>query len=84
MIREPDRIDKKGRTILEETDILNLEEYFSDTLVLEEEFTDMQVLICTILQELPSTPLDNETIGCIYTLEQVCTTILEKINTKLQ
>lgn len=44
----------------------------------------MQTLIYDILQDLPVTPLDNTTIGCIFTLEQICMIILEKINTKLQ
>lgn len=84
----PDRKTKKGKTILEETDrytnLINFNELCTDTIALEEDFTDMQMLIYDILQDLPATPLDNTTIGCIFTLEQICMIILEKINTKLQ
>lgn len=84
MINRPVRKNKDGRTILEEINEIPLEEYFSDTLALEEDFSDMQMLICDILGKLPDTPLNNIEISCISTLEQACITILEKINTKLQ
>ena len=84
MITRPTRKDKNGRTILEEINEIPLEEYFSDTLTLEEDFSDMQMLICDILGKLPDMPLTNTDISWITTLEQVCITILEKINTKLQ
>ena len=88
MRSKPDRKNSKGKTILEETDgytnLINFNELCTDTIALEEDFTDMQMLIYDILQDLPATPLDNTTIECIFTLEQICMIILEKINTKLQ
>lgn len=87
MIRKPDRKNKYGKTILEEingTNEIPLGEYFSDTLALEEDFSDMQMLICDILGKLLDKPLTNTDISWITTLEQACITILEKINTKLQ
>lgn len=88
MIDRPIRKNKDGRTILEEfdgyTDTYNLQNYFSDTLALEEDFSDMQMLICDILGKLPDMPLTNIDISWITILEQACITILEKINTKLQ
>lgn len=88
MINKQDRKDNKGRIILEETDgytnLIEFNELCTDAIALEEDFTDMQMLIYDILQDLPVTPLDNITIGCIFTLEQICMIILEKINTKLR
>ena len=84
MITRPTRKDKNGRTILEEINELPIIEYLSDTFALEEDFSDMQMLICDILAKLPDTPLNYTEISCIGTLEQACITILEKINTKLQ
>ena len=88
MINKQDRKDNKGRIILEETDgytnLIEFNELCPDTIALEEDFTDMQMLIYDILQDLPVTPLDNTTIGCIFTLEQMCMIILEKINIKLK
>lgn len=85
---KPDRKTSKGRTILEETDEyikpLLLKELCSDTLMLEDVFTDIQMLVCDMLGKLSAAAIDNETIECIYTLQQVCITILEKINTKIQ
>lgn len=84
----PDRKTEKGKTILEETDgysnLIEFNELCTDTIALEEDFTDIQMLIYDILQDLPVTPLDDTTIGCIFTLEQICMIILEKINTKLK
>lgn len=84
---KPDRKTEKGKTILEETDgyteTLYLKELYSDTLMLEDMFTDMQMLMYDIFNKLQVTDIDNTTIECIYTLQQVCMAILEKINTKI-
>ena len=86
MINRPNRKTKNGKTILEEIDgyddIHTLQNY-NDMVMLEDEFVDMQLIICDILGKLSDTLLDNSDINCISTLNQACTTILEKINTKL-
>lgn len=68
----------------EDEAILLLNELCSDSLLLDDTFSDMQMLICDIIGKLSATPLDNTTIECIYTLQQVCIIVLEKINTKIQ
>lgn len=87
MLPNPRRKTKKGRNILEEVDgyedLVYLKELYSDTLMLEDMFTDMQMLICDMTNNLKTQDIDNITMESIYTLQQVCITILEKINTKI-
>lgn len=79
MINHKDRKDNRGKTILEETDLLNM----TDSICLEEDFSDMQILLCDIQNKINTVGLSQEMLNCIYTLEQVCMNILERINTKL-
>lgn len=75
--------DRKLEKINKYADLLYLKELYSDTLMLEDVFADMQMLISDITNKLQATDIDNTTIECIYTLQQVCITILEKINNKI-
>lgn len=79
MIINKDRKDSRGKTILEETDLLNI----TDSICLEEDFLDMQMLVYDIQQKINNAELNQERLNCIYTLEQICMNILERINTKI-
>lgn len=78
MLPNPKRKDKKGRTILEETDIICF-----DTVELEETFVDMQILINNLFKNLRTSNLDTASVDNISTLQEICISILEKINDKL-
>lgn len=85
MINKETRKTKDGKEILEEKEaVLFLKELCNDTLLLDDTFSDMQMLICDMLGKLSDFPLTTKEIELIFTLQQICMTILEKINTKLQ
>lgn len=78
MLPNPKRKNKNGRTILEETDINCF-----DTIELEEAFVDMQILINNLFKDIRTTDLDTASINNIYTLQEICISILERIKDKL-
>lgn len=77
-------INKQSRITEEKEAVLFLKELCNDTLLLDDTFSDMQMLIHNMLEKLSTFPLTTEEIELIFTLQQICMTILEKINTKLQ
>lgn len=71
-------ITKKNKKLTE--DIMQIQINQVDTMYLQEEFSEMQVAICGIIERLAETDLDETQINIIYNLNEVCNAIIDQIS----
>ena len=71
-------VTKKNKKLTE--DIMQVQIQQIDTMYLQEEFTEMQVAICGIIERLSVTDLSETQIDIIYNLNAICNVILDLIS----
>lgn len=74
-------VTKKNRKLTE--DLVKVQMQHIDSMFLQDEFSQMQVGICEIIEKLKETDLDETTINVIYQLNEICNVIIDKINLNL-
>lgn len=70
-------INKKNKTLTEE--LLKVQIDAVDSAYIQDEFSNMQVAICEIIETLSLTDLDENKIAIIDQLIQVCNNVLDQI-----
>ncbi len=70
-------ITKKNKKLTE--DIMQIQIDQVDTMFLQEEFTQMQVALSNIIEQLSVNDLDETKIDIIYNLNEVCNVIIDQI-----
>ena len=70
-------ITKKNKKLTE--DIMQIQIDQVDTMFLQEEFTQMQVALSNIIEQLSVNDLDETKIDIIYNLNEVCNAIIDQI-----
>ncbi len=68
---------KKNKKLTE--DILQIQVNQVDTMFLQDEFSQMQMAICSIIEQLSVTDLSETQINIIYNLNEVCNAIIDQI-----
>ena len=71
-------VTKKIKKLTEE--LVKVQMQHIDPTFLQDEFTQMQVAICEIIEKLQETNLDEATINVIYQLNEICNAVIDKIN----
>lgn len=71
-------VTKKNKQLTE--DLIKVQVEQIDSIYLQEEFTEMQVAICSIIERLSETDLDKETINVVYQLNEICNAIIDQIS----
>ncbi len=71
-------VTKKNKKLTEE--LVKVQMQHIDPTFLQDEFTQMQVAICEIIEKLQETNLDETTINVIYQLNEICNAIIDKID----
>lgn len=71
-------VTKKNKKLTE--DIMEIQVNHVDTMFLQDEFSQMQVAICSIIEQLSVTDLDETQIDIIYNLNAICNAILDQIS----
>ena len=71
-------VTKKNKKLTEE--LVKVQMQHIDPTFLQDEFTQMQVAICEIIEKLQETNLDEATINVIYQLNEICNAIIDKID----
>ncbi len=71
-------VTKKNKKLTEE--LVKVQMQHIDPTFLQDEFTQMQVAICEIIEKLQETNLDEATINVIYQLNEICNAVIDKIN----
>ena len=74
-------VTKKNKKLTE--DLVEVQMKHIDSMFLQDEFSQMQVGICEIIEKLQETDLDETTINVIYQLNEICNVIIDKINLNL-
>ena len=70
-------VTKKNRKLTE--DIMQVQINQVDTMFLQEEFTQMQMALCSIIEQLSVNDLNETQINIIYNLNEVCNAIIDQI-----
>lgn len=70
-------VEKKNKKLTE--DIMQIQIDQVDTMFLQEEFTQMQVALSNIIEQLSVNDLDETKIDIIYNLNEVCNVIIDQI-----
>ncbi len=71
-------VTKKDKKLTE--DLIKVQVEQIDSIYLQEEFTEMQVAICSIIERLSETDLDQTTINVVYQLNEICNAIIDQIS----
>lgn len=71
-------VTKKNKKLTE--DFIKVQMQHIDPTFLQDEFSQMQVAICSIIEKLQETNLDETTINVIYQLNEICNAIIDKID----
>ena len=71
-------VTKKNKKLTE--DFIKVQMQHIDPTFLQDEFSQMQVAICSIIEQLQETNLDETTINVIYQLNEICNAIIDKID----
>ena len=70
-------ITKKNKKLTE--DIMQIQIDQVDTMFLQEEFTQMQVALNNIIEQLSVNDLDETQINIIYQLNEICNAVIDQI-----
>lgn len=70
-------ITKQNKKLTE--DIMQIQINQVDTMYLQEEFSEMQVALCSIIEHLSENDLSETQINIIYNLNEVCNAIIDQI-----
>ena len=70
-------ITKKNKKLTE--DIMQIQIDQVDTMFLQEEFTQMQVALSNIIEQLSVNDLDETQINIIYQLNEICNAVIDQI-----
>lgn len=71
-------IAKKNKKLTE--DIMQIQIEQVDTMFLQEEFTQMQVALNNIIEQLSVNDLNETQINIIYQLNEICNAVIDQIN----
>lgn len=71
-------VTKKNKKLTE--DIMQIQIDQVDTMFLQEEFTQMQVALNNIIEQLSVNDLDETQINIIYQLNEICNAVIDQIN----
>lgn len=71
-------VAKRNKKLTE--DLIQVQMQHVDTMYLQEEFTEMQVAICSIIEQLSVTDLSETQINIIYQLNEVCNAVIDQIS----
>ena len=71
-------VTNKSKKLTE--DIMEIQVKHVDTMFLQDEFSQMQVAICSIIEQLSVTDLSETQIDIIYNLNAICNVILDLIS----
>lgn len=71
-------VAKKNKKLTE--DLIQVQMEHVDTMYLQEEFTEMQVAICSIIEQLSVTDLSETQINIIYQLNEICNAVIDQIS----
>ena len=71
-------VTNKSKKLTE--DIMEIQVNHVDTMFLQDEFSQMQVAICSIIEQLSVTDLSETQIDIIYNLNAICNVILDLIS----
>ena len=70
-------VTKKNKKLTE--DIMQIQIEQVDTMFLQEEFTQMQVALNNIIEQLSVNDLDETQINIIYQLNEICNAVIDQI-----
>ena len=70
-------VEKKNKKLTE--DIMQIQIDQVDTMFLQEEFTQMQVALSNIIEQLSVNDLDETQINIIYQLNEICNAVIDQI-----
>ncbi len=70
-------VEKKNKKLTE--DIMQIQIDQVDTMFLQEEFTQMQVALNNIIEQLSVNDLDETQINIIYQLNEICNAVIDQI-----
>ncbi len=70
-------VTKKNKKLTE--DIMQIQIDQVDTMFLQEEFTQMQVALSNIIEQLSVNDLDETQIDIIYQLNEICNAVIDQI-----
>ena len=70
-------VAKKNKKLTEELRQIQIQQI--DTMFLQEEFTEMQVAICSIIEQLSVNDLNETQINIIYQLNEICNAVIDQI-----
>lgn len=71
-------VTKKNKKLTE--DIMQIQIEQVDTMFLQEEFTQMQVALNNIIEQLSVNDLNETQINIIYQLNEICNAVIDQIN----
>lgn len=71
-------VTKKNKKLTE--DIMQIQIDQVDTMFLQEEFTQMQVALNNIIEQLSVNDLNETQINIIYQLNEICNAVIDQIN----
>ncbi len=74
-------VTNKSKKLTE--DIMEIQVNHVDTMFLQDEFSQMQVAICSIIEQLSVTDLSETQIDIIYNLNAICNAILDQISANI-
>ena len=70
-------VTNKSKKLTE--DLVEVQMKHIDSMFLQDEFSQMQMAICSIIEQLSVTDLSETQINIIYNLNEVCNAIIDQI-----
>ena len=74
-------VTNKSKKLTE--DLVEVQMKHIDSMFLQDEFSQMQVAICSIIEQLSVTDLSETQIDIIYNLNAICNAILDQISANI-